>query len=125
VSASITLSGAYRIQASGLTGGAIGLRFQKQRDVAMQAGITVAASASVTFRGTDLLSALLGAIGGSGGGDPKMLEGLTDAEKQTFNAALQDGVNHSLQASLDLALSTMADDEAIFEYEIQPGALDG
>ncbi len=125
VSASITLSGAYRIQASGLAGGAIGLRFQKQRDVAMQAGLTVAASASVTFRGTDLLSALLGAIGGSGGGDPKMLEGLTDAEKQTFNAALQDGVNHSLQASLDLALSAMAEDEAIFEYEIQPDALDG
>ena len=90
----------------------------------MQADLTVSASASVSFRGTDLLSALLGAIGGSGA-DPKVLEGLTDAEKETFNAALQDGVNHSLQASLDLALSTMADDEAIFEYEIQPGALDG
>src|SRR5206468_1415913 len=99
VSASITLSGAYRIEASGLAGGAIGLRFQKQRDVAMEADLTVSASASVSFRGTDLLSALLGAIGGSGG-DPKMLEGLTDAEKHTFNAALQHGVNHTLQASL-------------------------
>ncbi len=123
VSASITISGAYRIQASGLAGGAIGLRFQKQRNVAMQADLTVAASASVSFGGTDLLSALLGAIGGNGG-DPKMLDGLTDAEKQTFNAALQDGVNHSLQASLDAALSTMAEGEAIFEYEIRSGALD-
>jgi hypothetical protein len=124
VSASITISGAYRIQASGLAGGAVGLRFQKQKDVSMQADLTVTASASVTFRGTDLLSALLGAIGGSSA-DPKVLDGLTDAEKQTFNAALQDGVNHSLQASLDLALSAMAEDEAIFEYEIQPEALDG
>jgi hypothetical protein len=65
VSASITISGAYRIQASGLAGGAVGLRFQKQKDVSMQADLTVTASASVTFRGTDLLSALLGAIGGS------------------------------------------------------------
>jgi hypothetical protein len=124
VSASIKISGAYRIQASGLAGGAIGLRFEKERDVAVQADLTVSASASVSFGGTDLLSALLGAIGGSGG-DPKMLDGLTDAEKETFNAALQDGVNHSLQASLDLALSTMAEDEAMFEYEIRPGALDG
>ncbi len=124
VSASIKISGAYRIQASGLAGGAIGLRFEKERDVAVLADLTVSASASVSFGGTDLLSALLGAIGGSGG-DPKMLDGLTDAEKETFNAAMQDGVNHSLQASLDLALSTMAEDEAMFEYEIRPGALDG
>jgi hypothetical protein len=37
---------------------------------------------------------------------------------------LQEGVNHAVQASLDLALSSTADDETIFEYEIQPGGLD-
>jgi hypothetical protein len=124
VSASITISGSYQIQATGLAGGNIGLRFQKQRSTAMRTEFTASASASVTFRGTDLLSALMGAIGGNGT-DPKVLQGLTDDEKETFNAALQEGVNHSLQASLDVALSTMTEDEAIFEYEIQRGALDG
>ena len=123
VSASITISGAYQIRASGLAGGAIGLRFQKQKGATLRSDFTASASASVKFGKTDLLAALLGAIGKSGA-DPKLLEGLTEAEARTFNAALQEGVDHSLQAALDLALSTAAEDEALFEYEIQPGALD-
>jgi hypothetical protein len=123
VSASLTLSGAYRIQASGLAGGVIGLRFLKQKGATLRTDLTASAGASVTFGSTDLLAALLGAIG-KGPTDPKLLDGLTAAEVQTFNAALQEGVNHSLQASLDLALSTAAEDESVFEYEIQPGALD-
>src|ERR1035437_719665 len=124
VSASIGISGAYQIRASGLAGGAIGLRFLKQKGATLRSDFTASASASVKFGNTDLLAALLGAIGKSGA-DPKLLEGLTEAEARTFNAALQEGVDHALQASLDLALSTAAEDEAVFEYEIQLGALDG
>jgi hypothetical protein len=123
VSASLTISGAYQIRACGLAGGAIGLRFQKRQGATLRSDFTASASASVQVGGTDLLGALLGAIGKSEP-DPKLLDGLTGAETQTFNAALRDGVNHALQAALDLALSTTAEDEAIFEYEIQPGALD-
>jgi hypothetical protein len=123
VSASLTLSGAYRIQATGLAGGAIGLRFLKQKGATLRTDFTASASASVTFGSTDLLAALLGAISKSAM-DPKLLEGLSVEEVQTFNAALQEGVNHTLQASLDLALSTAAEDDSVFEYEIQPGALD-
>src|ERR1019366_1003697 len=123
VSASIGISGAYQIRASGLAGDAIGLRFLKQKGATLRSDFTASASASVKFGNTDLLAALLGAIGKSGA-DPKLLEGLTEAEARTFNAALQEGVDHALQASLDLALSTAAEDEAVFEYEIQPGALD-
>ena len=124
VTASVTLSGGYEIRASGLAGGAVGLRFQRQNGAAVRADFTAAASASVTFGGTDLLSGLLGAIGKSDA-DPKLLAGLTEEETATFNAALKQGADHSLQASLDLALETAAEDEALFEYEIQPGALDG
>ena len=123
VSASLTISGAYQIRACGLAGGAIGLRFQKRQGATLRSDFTASASASVQVGGTDLLGALLGAIGKSEP-DPKLLDGLTGAETQTFNAALRDGVNHALQAALDLALSTTAEDEAIFEYEVQPGALD-
>ncbi len=122
VSASVTISGAYQIRAGGLAGGAVELRFQKQKGATLRTDFTASASASVKFGKTDLLAALLGAIGKSGA-DPKLLEGLTEAEAKTFNAALQEGVNHSLQAALDLALSAAAEDEAIFAYEIQPGAL--
>src|ERR1035437_10003357 len=124
VSASVTLSGGYQIRASGLAGGAVGLRFQKQKGAALRADFTASASASVKFGGTDLLSGLLGAIGKSNA-DPKLLAGLTGEETKTFNAALKEGVDHSLQAALDLALETAEEDEALFEDEIQPGALDG
>ena len=123
VSASITISGAYQIRACGLGGGAIGLRFVKQKGATLRTDFTASASASVTFGGTDLLAGLLGAISKSDA-DPKLTAGLTEAEAKTFNAALQEGVDHSLQAALDLALSTAAEDDALFEYEIQPGALD-
>jgi hypothetical protein len=123
VSASITISGAYQIRACGLAGGAIGLRFLKQKGAILRSDFTASASASVKFGKTDLLAALLGAISKSDGG-PKLLAGLTEAEVKTFNAALQEGVDHALQAALDLALSTAAEDACVFEYEIQPGALD-
>jgi hypothetical protein len=123
VSAAVTLSGGYRIQACGLAGGAVGLRFEKRKGAEFRTDITASASASVKYGGADLLAGMLGAIG-PGGADPALLAGLTDEETQTFNAALKEGVDHSLQASLDLALSTAAEDDALFEYEIQPGALD-
>jgi hypothetical protein len=123
VTASVTLSGGYQIRASGLAGGAVGLRFQKQKGAALRADFTASASASVKFGGTDLLGGLLGAIGKSDA-DPKLLAGLTEEETKTFNAALKEGVDHSLQAALDLALATAAESDALFEYEIQPGALD-
>jgi hypothetical protein len=123
VSASVTLSGGYQIRAEGLAGGAIGLRFERQKGVTLRSDFTVSASASVQVGGADLLAALVGAIAKTDP-DPKLLAGLTEEEKQTFNAALKDGVDHALQVSLDLALSTTAEDDALFEYEIQPGALD-
>jgi hypothetical protein len=123
VSAAVTLSGAYRIRATGLVGGTVALRFEKQKGATLRGDITASASASVKFGGTDLLSALLGAIGKSDV-DPKLLAGLSEEEKKTFNAALQEGVDHSLQASLDLALSSAREDDALFEYEVRPDALD-
>jgi hypothetical protein len=123
VSAAVTFSGAYRIRATGLAGGAVGLRFEKQKGAALRGDITASAGAGVTLGGTDLLSALLGAIGKSDV-DPKLLAGLTAEEKKTFNAALAEGVDHSLQASLDLALSSAREDDVLFEYEVRPAALD-
>ena len=123
VSAAVTISGAYQIRASGLAGGTVGLRFLKQKGATLRTDFTASASASVKAGGVDLLSALLSAIGKSGS-DPKLLQGLSEAEARTFNAALQEGVDHALQASLDVALATAAEDDALFEYEIQPGALD-
>jgi hypothetical protein len=123
VSASVTISGGYQIRAWGLAGGAVGLRFQKQKGAALRTDFTASAGASVKLGRSDLLTGLLGAISGRGA-DPKLLAGLTEDETNTFNAALQEAVDHSLQAALDLALETAAEDDALFEYEIQPGALD-
>ena len=52
--------------------------------------------------------------------DPNLLSGLTAEEIKTFAAAIKEGVDHSLQASLDLGLSKATDNEAVFQYEINP-----
>jgi hypothetical protein len=50
----------------------------------------------------------------------KLLADLTSQELKTLATALKSGLNHSLQASLDVVLSAVSDDQAAFQYEIQP-----
>jgi hypothetical protein len=75
-----------------------------------------------------LLSALIGAITTNPTPDDTQKlfgdGGLSAAEVATLTGAIKDGLDHSLQASLDLALSQITDDGAAFQYEIRPALLD-
>lgn len=124
VSASFTIAGSYQIRARGLATGAIELSFLKERGTTLKTDLTASGGVSVNLGSTDLLPRLLGAIG-TDTVDQSVLAGLTADEIETFTGAIQDGVDHSLQASLDLALSASTDDQAAFQYEIQPDLLDG
>jgi hypothetical protein len=78
---------------------------------------------SVNFNTTDVLGALMGAIS-KDAPDPKLLESLTPGEIETFCDAIREGVAHSVQASIDLVLSTATDNQAAFQYELDLDALD-
>ena len=123
LSASLTLSGSYQMRLQRLAGGVIRLSYLRDRGTGLETDLSASAGVSVELGKTDLLAKLLGAIG-KGAVDQKVLDGLTSDQKQTFNSMLKAGIDHSLQASLDLALSASTDNQAAFQYDIQPGQLD-
>jgi hypothetical protein len=122
LSASFTLTGSYQIRVQRLPGGAIQLSYLKEAGTAFQTDLTGSAGVSADLGKTDLLPKLLGTIE-KGGVDKTALDGLTPDEVGDFTAAVKTGINHSLQASIDLALSTLGDDQAAFQYEIRPDLL--
>jgi hypothetical protein len=123
ITVSLTICGAIQIRVRKLPGGAIELSYLKQHGTKLQADLSGSAGVQVELGTTDLLAALLGAVSKTPI-DPSMFSGLTDEEKETFRSAIKDGINHSLLASLDQALSTMTDDEAAFQYELSPDLFD-
>ena len=123
ISASFTLSGSYQIRVRRLPTGAVELSFLRARGAKLEVGFNAAASASVTFRDTDLASALLGAICKTTT-PANLLQGLQPEEIEAFNAAVKEGVQHSLKASLDLELSTADEHQVAFQYELDLQALD-
>ena len=56
-------------------------------------------------------------------GDKKLLADLRPSELKTLTTAIKSGLDHSLQASIDLVLSSAPDDQAAFQYEIRPALL--
>jgi hypothetical protein len=122
VSASITITGSYQIRAQRLDTGAIELSYFRKKGAVLEGGASASAGVKVSFAGTDLLAKLLGAISKSDVNED-LLTGLTEDEAKSFENAVQEGVDHSLQASLELALSTARDDQATFRYQIQPDLL--
>jgi hypothetical protein len=124
VSASFTLSGSYQIRVRRLASGAIELSYLRERGTRLQADFNAAAALTASFNGTDLLGALMGAIS-TKPSDAALLQGLSADEVKTFTAAIQDGVQHSVQASIDAVLSSATDNQAAFQYELDLEALDG
>ncbi|HMC61180.1 MAG TPA: hypothetical protein VKJ01_18460, partial [Candidatus Solibacter sp.] len=124
VAASAAIIGSYQIRARRIAPDTIELSYLKQKGATLKADLSASAGVSVTFGGTDLLSALLGAIGTDPTANQKLFDGLAPAEIRTLTAAIKSGVDHSLRAGLDLALAAVADDEAAFQYLIDPERLD-
>lgn len=123
LSASLTLSGSYQIRLQRLATGALRLSYLRGRGTSLETDLSVSAGLSVDLGTTDLLAKLLGAIA-KGSVDQKALDGLTPDQISTFNSMLKAGVAHCLKASIDLALSASAENQATFQYDIQPDQLD-
>ena len=101
----------------------IELSFLRKSGTALKADFSASAGIAAKLGGTDLIAAVLGAISTDPTGDKKLLNDLQPAEIKTFGAAIKGGLDHSLQTSLDMVLSSEVDDQAAFQYEIQPARL--
>jgi hypothetical protein len=122
LSASVNLRGSYQIRVEKLPGEIIRLSFLKASGTTFTTEITASAGVAVNLGDTDLLAKLLGTIE-KGAADPKLLAGLQSEEVDAFTSEVKAGVNHSVQASLDFALSSETDRQTAFQYEIQAGLL--
>ncbi|HEY1985141.1 MAG TPA: hypothetical protein VGG85_07015 [Terracidiphilus sp.] len=123
VTASFNLRGGFQIRVRMLANGAVELSYFKHRGTAWEADLSGSAGVQVELGSTDLLAALLGAISKTHF-DPNMLSGLTSEEAESFQSAIKKGIDHSLEGSLAIALSTTADDAAAFQYELDLGLFD-
>jgi len=128
IKAAFHIIGSYQIRARRTSADAIEISFCKQRGTTLKVDLSVSGGVSATAGDTDLLPSVLGAISAdpNDSGTEKLFEqgGLSEDEISTLAGAIKDGLDHSLQASLDLALSQIADDQAAFQYEIRPAELD-
>jgi hypothetical protein len=118
LSVSFTISGSYQIRVLRLPGGAIQLSYLREAGTTLKTDLTASAGVSVDLGTTDLLAKLLGAFE-KGGVDPSVLSSLSPDDVGDFTAAVKAGVDHSVAASIDLALSAQTDDQAAFQYEIR------
>jgi hypothetical protein len=128
VNASFTIAGAYQVRALRTSAEAIELSVYKKQGTTLTTALSVSGGASVNVGNTDLLKSLLGAISTDPNDDAttKLFadDGLSKEEIATLTSAIKESLDHSLQASIDAALSQLTDDQAAFQYEIRPALLD-
>jgi len=123
LSASFTISGSYQLRSRRKDADTIELSFFRERGTTLKADLSASAGITTKLGDTDLIATILGTISTDPAGDKKLLSDLQPAEVKTLTDAIKGGLDHSLQASLDVVLSAMTDDQAAFQYEIQPARL--
>ena len=123
ISADATLTGSYQIRVEKQTGGIIRLSCIRKAGAGFEVDVSASAGVTVDLGTTDLLAKMLGSIE-KGGVDPKVLSALTAGEIGDFNSAIKQGIDHSLQASLNVSLSAERDKSVAFQYELSPGLFD-
>jgi hypothetical protein len=127
ITATFAITGSYQIRARRTSADTIELSFHNQQGATLRTDLSASGGVAVKAGGSDLLRSLLGAISSDPNDDAtKALfgdGGLSKNEISTLTDAIKNSLDQSLQASLDLALSQVADDEAAFQYEIRPADL--
>ena len=123
LSASFTISGSYQVRARRKDADTLELSFLRGAGTAWKTDISASAGIAANLGDTDLIAAFLGAISTDPLGDKQLLSDLRPAEIKTLAEAIKGGLNHSLQACLDVVLAAGTDDEAGFQYEIRTARL--
>jgi hypothetical protein len=123
LSATFTISGSYQIRVRRKDADTIELSIFQESGTTLKADLSASAGVTAKLGDTDLIAAVLGAISTDPVGDKKLLADLQPAEIKTLRDAIKDGLDHSLKSSLDTVLSAVTDDQAAFQWEIQPARL--
>ena len=117
--ASFQIAGSYQIRVWRSAADKIQLSISPGQGTALKADFSASAGVSVSVGDTDLLSLFLRLISRDPMKDRAALAGLSASELGTLAGAIKDGLDHSVQASLDVELSAVTDDHTAFQYEIQ------
>ncbi len=117
--ASFGISGSYQIRVWRIGADKIQLSVSPERGTTLKADFSASAGVSVSVGDTDLLSFFLELISANPAKDRAALAGLNPSELTTLTGAIKDGLDHSVQASIGIELSTLTDDQTAFQYEIQ------
>jgi hypothetical protein len=123
LSGSFTISGSYQVRTRRKDADTIELSFLRESGTELKADFSASAGVAAKLGTTDLIAAVVGAISTDPTGDKKLFADLQPAEIKTLSAAIKSGLDHSLQVSVDQVLSSATDDQAAFQYEIQPTKL--
>jgi hypothetical protein len=123
LSASVAITGSYQVRARRIDADTIELSYLRESGTTLKADISASAGITAKLGDIDLIASILGAISTDPVGDKSLLTGLQPTEVKTLSDAVKGGLNHSLQASLDIILTASTDDQAVFQYEIQPARL--
>ena len=123
LTASFTITGSYQMRARRKDADTIELSFFRESGTTLKADLSLSAGVTAKLGGTDLIASILGAISKDPAGDKKLLADLRPVEIKTLTGAIKDGLNHSLQACLDVILNAATDDQAAFQYDIRPAQL--
>ena len=123
LSARFAISGNYQVRARRLDADTIELSFLRERGATWKADLSASGGVSAKVAGFDLVTALLGAISTDPTHDKKQLGTLKPEEIAALAGAIKSGLDHSLKASIDLVLSSSDDDQAAFQYHVQPAKL--
>ena len=124
LSASFALSGGYQLRVRCMDARTLELSFIRRHETKFSGELSAGGGVVAKLGSSDLASLIFGAIRTDPLHDKTLLSDLKPEELQTLNSAIKDGLDHSLQASIDLILSATADDQALFQYRIELGRLD-
>ncbi len=122
---SLTITGSYEVRVRRLDPKTIELSYFKQKGGTLKTDLSASAGVAVDFGSTDLLAKLLGAIDPNTDNAALLSGGLTADEVNTVTKGIKSGIDHSVQACVDEALTMLGDDEAAFQYQIDIAAAQG
>lgn len=104
--------------------GTIELSLLRQHGAKFVAELSASSGVTATLGETDLASVIFGAMSKDPTHGGQMLADLQPRELETLADAIKSGLDHSLQASLDIMLAAEAEEQTLFQYHIQPAQLD-
>ena len=118
LTADVKITGSWQVRVERAQPQTLKLSFAQERGTTLTADWSASAGITAKLGNTDLAAAILGAVSTDPVKDQTIFADLTSEECQTLTAAIKGSLNHSLEASIDAALSSLTENDAAFQYEI-------